>query len=248
MREIIYTIIKKAAFGERNSRIYDYFITLTATLSIVPLLFKESNAWLEVLDLVTVYILFLDYVLRWIVADYLLKKPAPQAFLLYPVMPLALIDLISLLPSLGLLHGSFRILRMLRVFKILNYSKTFSYVINVFHKQSKMLGSVLLIALGYIFISGLAMFSYEPDTFDSFFEALYWATTALTTVGYGDVYPLTDFGKLISMVSSLFGIAVIAMPASIVTAGFIEEMQAGKAEEEALRAKSLAVKGGARDD
>ncbi|MEG0168241.1 MAG: ion transporter [Ruthenibacterium sp.] len=236
MREIIYKTIKKASFGETQSRIYDYFITVVATLSIVPLLFKGTNVWLEMLDLVTVYLLFLDYVLRWIVADYLLKKPAPWAFVQYPITPFALIDLVSLLPSLGLLHGTFRILRMLRVFKILNYSKTFSYVINVFHKQSKMLGSVLAIAIGYIFISGLAMFSYEPDTFDSFFEALYWATTALTTVGYGDVYPLTNLGKLISMISSLFGIAVIAMPASIVTAGFIDEMQAGKAEEDAQRA------------
>lgn len=68
------------------------------------------------------------------------------------------------------------------------------------------MGSVLMIAIAYIFISALAMFAYEPDTFDSFFHALYWATTALTTVGYGDVYPVTDVGKLISMVSSLFGI------------------------------------------
>ncbi|MEG2435824.1 MAG: ion transporter, partial [Ruthenibacterium sp.] len=175
MRQTIYHIVKKATFNEKISRVYDCFISFVALLSIVPLLFKETNAWLEMLDLVTVYLLFLDYVLRWIAADYLLQKPAPWAFVLYPITPLALIDLVSLLPSLGLLHGTFRILRTLRVFKILSYSRTFSYVLNVFHKQSKMLGSVLAIALGYIFISGLAMFSYEPDTFDSFFEALYWA-------------------------------------------------------------------------
>lgn len=65
------------------------------------------------------------------------------------------------------------------------------------------------------------MFNYEPDTFNHFFDALYWATTALTTVGYGDIYPVSIVGKFISMVSSLFGIAVIAMPAGIVTAGFM---------------------------
>ncbi len=77
-------------------------------------------------------------------------------------------------------------------------------------------------------VSALAMFAYEPDTFDSFFHALYWATTALTTVGYGDVYPVTDVGKLISMVSSLFGIAVIAMPAGIITSSFMEEISRDK--------------------
>ncbi len=85
-----------------------------------------------------------------------------------------------------------------------------------------------MIAIAYIFISALAMFAYEPDTFDSFFHALYWATTALTTVGYGDVYPVTDVGKLISMVSSLFGIAVIAMPAGIITSSFMEEISRDK--------------------
>jgi len=113
------------------------------------------------------------------------------------------------------------ILRLFRIFKVLRYSKTFQYIARVFKAEKETLGYVLIIALAYIFLSALVMFNYEPDTFNHFFDALYWATTALTTVGYGDIYPVSIVGKFISMVSSLFGIAVIAMPAGIVTAGFM---------------------------
>lgn len=228
MRAYIYSIVKKAAPGERLSKLYDFFISAVALLSISPLLFKESNAILDEIDLITVYILFFDYILRWMTHDFASKRRAPWAFVLYPFTPFALIDFVSLLPSLGLLGHGFRILRMLRIFKIFHYSKSFVHVANVFKKERKTLLSVLIIALAYIFVSALAMFSYEPETFSSFFDALYWATTALTTVGYGDVYPISDVGKLISMVSSLFGIAVIAMPAGIVTGGFVEEINRDK--------------------
>lgn len=227
MRERIYTIVSKASRHDRISKLYDYFITAVAIISIVPLVFKTTNPFLDQLDLITVYILFLDYILRWITHDYATQRGV-LAFVLYPVSPFALLDILSIMPSLGLLPGSLRILRVLRLSKVLHYSKTFSYVGHVFHKERKTLGSVLVIAIVYIFVSALAMFSYEPDTFDSFFDAMYWATTALTTVGYGDVYPLTPVGQFISMVSSLFGIAVIALPAGIVTGGFIEEIQKAK--------------------
>lgn len=228
MRAYIYSIVKKAATGERLSKFYDFFISAVAIISITPLLFKESNAVLEQIDLITVYILFFDYILRWMTHDFVSKHRSAWAFVIYPFTPYAIIDFLSLLPSLGLLGHGFRILRMLRIFKVFHYSKSFVHVANVFKKERKTLLSVLVIALAYIFVSALAMFSYEPETFDNFFDALYWATTALTTVGYGDVYPVSDVGKFISMVSSLFGVAVIAMPAGIVTGGFLEEINKDK--------------------
>jgi len=98
----------------------------------------------------------------------------------------------------------------------------------VIKKNAAVLVALLVCALFYIFVSALFIFSIEPESFDSFFEALYWATTALTTVGYGDIYPLTTGGRLISMVSSFFGIAMVALPAGVITAGFISELQLGK--------------------
>ena len=228
LREQLYRIVRKAEPGDRLGKAYDIFIMLVAIASIVPLMFKESNAFLDRLDIITVYILFFDYIFRWISYDYISGRKSPQAFILYPFTPFAIIDLISLLPSLGLIGQGWRILRMLRIFKAFHHSDSFTYIINAFKKEKRTLGSVLIIALAYIFVSALAMFSYEPETFDSFFDALYWATTALTTVGYGDVYPLSDVGKLISMISSLFGVAVISLPAGIITASFVEEINKAK--------------------
>ena len=76
----------------------------------------------------------------------------------------------------------------------------------------------------YILISALLVFNVEPDTFNTFFDAIYWATVSLTTVGYGDLYPVTTVGKAISMVSSVLGIAIIALPASIITAGYMKAL------------------------
>ena len=72
----------------------------------------------------------------------------------------------------------------------------------------------------------------NPETgkhlFDDFFDAFYWAACTLTTVGYGDIYPVSDIGRLISIISSIVGIAIIALPSGIITAGYIEELNARK--------------------
>ena len=234
VRKRIHTIVEKAQGNDPISRIYDLFISLVAVASLVPLMFREQSPLLDKIDTITVYILFLDYILRWMTYDFTRKKKSWWVFLIYPITPYALIDLISILPSLGVLGQSFRILRMLRFVKVLHYSKSFQYIANTIKNERRTLLSVLVIAVAYICVSALAMFSHEgeKETFDTFFDALYWATTALTTVGYGDVYPHTDLGRLISMISSLFGIAIIALPAGIVTGGYIEQINNAKNQEQ----------------
>lgn len=225
MRKYIYQLVEKTKDGNRIGRLYDYYIVAVALLSVMPLMFREPMPFFKHLETVTVYLLFLDYILRWMTYDYHIGRHQAHVFLLYPFTPLALMELFGILPTIGLLPTSFMILRLLRLVKIAQYSKSCERIITVFHKQGKLLLSVLSIAIAYIFISALIMFVHEPaENFYDFFDALYWATTALTTVGYGDVYPCTDIGKLISMISSFFGVAVIAMPASIVTAGFMDEL------------------------
>lgn len=228
MRQRIYTIVTKATPGDRLSQVYDVLLVLVAFAGIVPLMFKGTSPALELLDVVTVYLLFADYVLRWICHDYAGRLKGPWAFVAYPFTPYAIVLLLSLLPSMGILGPGFRMLRLLRIFVIVNYSDNFRRIAKVFKKERKTLMAVLYIAIFYIFVSALVMFTYEPETFSNFFEALYWSTTALTTVGYGDLSPVSEVGRLISMVSSLFGIAVIALPAGIVTAGFVDEINSAK--------------------
>lgn len=231
MRERIFQIVQRARPGDKLSHAYDIFIVAIAFLSIVPLMFRpqdmgpELASAMNMLDVVTVYILFLDYILRWMTHDIKTGKKGWKEFAKYPFTPLAVIDLLAILPSLGVLPETFKFLRVLRVTKMFRYSKNLTIVANVFRSERNTLLSVLVVALVYVFVSGLVMFVNEPDNFSSFFNALYWATTALTTVGYGDLYPVTDLGKLISMVSSLFGIAIIALPAGIITGGFLEQIR-----------------------
>ena len=147
---------------------------------------------------------------------------------------MAIVDLISILPSLSIISQGFKVLRVLRmiralrvlrIFKGLRYSNSFIIISNVIRSSKKSLIAVITLALAYIIVSALIIFSVEPDSFNSFFDAVYWATVSLTTVGYGDIYPVTVLGRLIAMISSLFGIAVVALPAGIITAGYMNEIQ-----------------------
>ena len=85
--------------------------------------------------------------------------------------------------------------------------------------------AVCSLAVGYVLISALIIFNVEPDTFSNFFEAIYWATVSLTTMGYGDIYPVTTAGRIVTMVSSFVGIAIVALPAGIITAGYMEQIR-----------------------
>ena len=95
----------------------------------------------------------------------------------------------------------------------------------VFRKQKRSLTAVGGLAVGYIFLSALVVFNIEPETFNSFFDALYWATVSLTTVGYGDIYTVSIIGKSITMISAILGVAIVALPAGIITAGYMSEIQ-----------------------
>lgn len=89
----------------------------------------------------------------------------------------------------------------------------------------------------YILISALIIFIVEAYSFDTLFDAIYWATVSLTTVGYGDIYPITTAGRVITMISSVFGIAVVALPAGVITAGYLEALTESQKEPEEISSK-----------
>ena len=211
---------------------YDIFMMITIIASLVPLAFKETNQIFDIIDKVTVSIFILDYFLRLITADIKLNKGI-KSFFIYPLTLMALLDLITILPSLTILNNGFRLLkiirllrtfRVFRVFKAVRYSKSINTVLSVLKKQKESLGVVCLMASGYVLVSALIILNVEPDSFNSFFDAVYWATVSLTTMGYGDIYPVTVAGRVVTMISSFMGIAIVALPAGIITSGFMEEL------------------------
>ncbi len=236
MRKKLFSIIESAENDSKLSNVYDFIMMVTIVVSVVPLAFKETNTIFQWIDYITVTIFILDYFLRLITADYKLKKSV-VSFFVYPITPMAVIDLISILPSITILNSSFRLLKLfrllrtlkvLRAFKFLRYSKSFDIITNVFRKQKKVLSAVATMAVAYILISALVIYNVEPDSFETFFDAIYWATISLTTVGYGDIYPITTIGRIVTMFSSAFGIAIIALPSGVITAGYLEEISKDK--------------------
>ena len=231
-RKRLFEIIESAKESDRVSNIYDIFMMITIVTSIIPLAFKEEFPVFVIIDKIAVVIFIIDYLLRVLTADYKLNKGG-LSFILYPITPLALIDLLCILPSLNIISGSFRLLkvfrlfrtiRVFRIFKAVRYSKSIHLIKNVFKTSKKPLITVGFLAAAYVLISALVIFNAEPDTFDTFFDAIYWATVSLTTMGYGDIYPVTTIGRIVTMVSSIFGIAIIALPSGIITAGLMEEI------------------------
>lgn len=231
-RKSLYEIIEVADERNKLSKLYDWIMMIVIVASIIPLAVRNGNELTKTLDVITVIIFIADYILRLLTADFKLKN-GKKSFIEYPVTPMAVIDLISILPSVTLLNNSlkllklfrlFRTFRVLRVFKMVRYSKSINIIVNVFKKQREALMVVGGLAIGYILISALIIFNVEPETFPRFFDAVYWAAVSLTTVGYGDIYAVSTAGKVITMLSSVFGIAIVALPAGIVTAGYMDEI------------------------
>lgn len=240
MRKRVFEIIETAKENDRLSNIYDIIMMVVIVASLIPLAFKTENTLFIAIDRVAVSIFICDYCLRVFTADYKLKRGV-ISFFLYPITPMALIDLLCILPSLSLISNGFRVLkvfrllrtlRVFRVFKAVRYSKSIQMIKYVLNTQKKPLLTVGVLAIAYILVSALVIFNVEPDSFDTFFDAIYWATVSLTTMGYGDIYPVTTIGRIVTMVSSIFGIAIIALPSGIITAGFMEELNHSSKKEE----------------
>ena len=229
-RKTLFQIIEPHQKENAIEKSYDVLMFLTIIVSLIPLTTKSHTGIFMWLDFVSTIIFVIDYVLRLVTADYKLEK-GKLSFFLYPFTFLALADLLCILPSLFLLNNSLRLfkilrmLRILRVFKFIRYSRNIQILTNVLKKQKDSLMIVGLLALGYIFISAFIIFNVEPSTFPNFFDALYWATISLTTVGYGDIYAVSTTGKIITMISSFLGIAIVALPAGIITAGYMKEIK-----------------------
>ena len=227
MRERLYSLVN----GEEGEAMWcGRVMTVLIVASLVPLCFKDSNPALEAIEYACVVVFILDYLARWVTADLKLGKGA-LSFVIYPFTPMAIIDLLSILPVFLALNDAFRTLRVLRLFraarafKLIRYSRSASAISAVFEKQRQALLAVLCFAIAYILVSALVVFNVEPDTFRTFFDAVYWAVVSLTTVGYGDLYPSTDVGRTIAMISSLMGVAVVALPSGIITAGMLDELR-----------------------
>ena len=123
----------------------------------------------------------------------------------------------------------FRIIRILRVFRIHHYADPLRVIGDVLRKKKGQLLSSIFIVFILMIASSLMMYNLEheaqPDAFQNAFSGFWWAANTLLTVGYGDICPVTTMGRAVTMISSVFGVAVVSLPAGIITAGYLKELE-----------------------
>ncbi len=220
------------------SKSYDITMLICILISIAPLMFIREYEIFKLTEIITVTVFIIDYLARWITSPLRIQK-GWRSLIIYPFRPMAIIDMLSIIPVFNVINNSFklwrltRLLRIARVFKTVRYSNKIDILGRVLYKERPVLISVLMIAIFYIFVTALIMYNVEPHVdsstgqpiFTSFFDALYWAAVTLTTVGYGDLCPVTVAGRLVSIISSLFGVAIIALPSGVITASYLHELK-----------------------
>ncbi len=244
MRKILEQINNIIEPNKENtiSRVYDWIMLIAIVIGLIPLMFRTQYQVFWYFDIISCLCFVVDYILRWATCGFRSIKGHWFHYIIYPFTPMAIIDLLSILPTINVLAPTFkvvrisRLLKILRVVKIVRYFESLEIILSVIKKQRKILYTVLSMALFYTFITAMIMFNAEeeinPETggylFQNFFDAFYWAACTLTTVGYGDLYPVSDTGRVISIISSMVGIAIIALPSGVITAGYLDELKERK--------------------
>ena len=229
-----------------------FLIVLSITSIILesfPTLMEDYSSIFRAIELVTVIIFSIEYVLRLWTAD--IKYPNAgriRSRLKFMFSWMGLVDILAILPfyipyiirvDLRFVRV-LRVMRLLRIFKLKRYSKAFMMVSKVFSKKQSELSIAAFITFGLLLFSSTMMYHIEhevqPDRFPDIISTLWWAVATLTTVGYGDVYPITGWGKLVAGIISLIGIGLVALPTGIISAAFVEELSNERqAKEEAAK-------------
>lgn len=238
-----FEIIQVAGEHDTASRVFDLsiigLILINTALVILdtfslPVGIKNASS---VIEDISVFVFTIEYFLRVWTADLLFPELLQgRARLRYMRSFLALVDLVAILPfyipfilpvDLRVIR-IFRLVRLLRLFKMNRYSNALSSIGQVFkRKASQLLSSMFVISLLMV-IASVLMYNVEnpaqPDVFQNAFSGLWWAVATLTTVGYGDIFPITAIGKVLSAVIALLGIGLVAVPTGIISAGFMEQI------------------------
>lgn len=228
----------------------DYFISGLIILNVIAIIlesfepvyaqFRDFFFWFEFFS---VAVFSVEYLLRLWVADMHFQGGALISRLKYIFSPMGLVDLLAILPfylpmlikfDLRMLR-MLRLLRLVRIFKLAHYSSSVRLIYRVLKDKKEEL--IITVAASFILLLLAATLMYhvekqiQPDQFPNIFAALWWAVATLTTIGYGDVYPVTAAGKVLAAFTALFGIGLVAIPTGLISMGFMEEIQKSRQDE-----------------
>ena len=237
----VYDILEYSESGNKVGKTFDVFIIILIIINVITVIVdtfetpERVKLCLRYIEIVSVIIFTVEYLARLWTCD--LKQPdlpIIKSKIKYVFSFMAIIDLLAILPfylpmiitvDLRVLR-MLRIIRLFRIFKISRYTNALNTIATVFKNKASQLISSMAVVLMLMLMASVIMYNVEheaqPDQFKDVFQAMWWAVATLTTVGYGDIYPVTVLGKFLSAVIALLGIGLVAVPTGIITAGFSE--------------------------
>ncbi len=237
-------LLEKSEEGDIQSKIVDISILglvllniLAVVLESVESIFNRYEIWFYYFELISVTVFTVEYALRlWAngAAPSDNRRGISNGSLRYALSFHGLIDIIAILPFYlqvlfpGLDLRVLRILRLMRVFKLSHYSTALEDLFSaIWQERRSFAAASYLLLLALILTSSIMFYAeneYQPDKFSSIPNAMYWALITLTTVGYGDVSPVTSVGKVISIFTAFLGVSIVAMLTGIVASAFSNQM------------------------
>lgn len=242
-------LLEQGHYDDRPSRVLNLVLILLISLNVIAIILESVDSifaqyarpfWY--FEVFSVGVFTLEYLARvWSSID-LEEISDSSPFvgrLKYMLTPLAVVDLVAILPFyLGLYLSMdlrfLRGLRLLRLFKLTRYSPALGALLDVIQKEADALLAAFVVLLILLVMSAGGIYLLEnelqPDTFGSIPSSMWWAIVTLTTVGYGDVVPITTMGKVFGGLIGLLGIGMIAIPAAIMASGFAENIRSRKEE------------------
>lgn len=243
MKQRIYHLVSRGAHGSRLNLMFDYVILTLIVLNMISIVLDTVQEirieWHHVLytfELVSVAIFTVEYAMRLYVSDLThTAKTRLGSLLKFSCSTYGLIDFMAILPfylplfvtvdveSLRLLL----LMRFVRIFKINRYTGSTKLILSVIREKKGQLATTVFIAMMLIIIASVLMYhvegSIQPKAFPNVVASFWWAVSTLTTVGYGDVVPITSVGKLLSGMLAFLGVGVVALPTGIISSGFLEK-------------------------
>ncbi len=242
IRERIFEIIQIGKETDLASRAFDLavvFLILVSVILSVCYTFDELEHYFKIFNIIEAIIIcffVIEYLLRLWTSDLLYRNNKLLAVIKYIFSFNGIVELWSILPFfLPLLFPKgivvfrvFRVTRILRLFQANQYSDAMSLILKVIKRKKNQLLSSMLIIFIIMLMSSLIMYGFEheaqPEVFKNAFSGIWWATSTLLTVGYGDIYPVTIMGKMASILITFLGVGMVAIPTGILSAGFTEYM------------------------
>lgn len=243
LRKRVFRMVSVGIIDEPLNKFYDIFSTAALLVNLAAASANTFNSmsdrygsFLSDVEAVTVAFFAVDYVLRVYTAPELYPGASEaKAIRKYVLSMSGIIDILSFLPyylpwffpSGATAFRMFRVARIMRLFRINAYYDSLNVITEVIISKKQQLLSSVFIIIVMMLASSLCMYSLEnqaqPDVFSNAFSGIWWATSTLLTIGYGDIYPVTTGGKIMAAIISFLGVGMVAIPTGIISAGFVEQ-------------------------